>query len=110
MGAADAITDARPDAGIGPAPSSFSACALAFPYQDEPGWALWLGGDSAYSTLLTPNTALWSFQDTFVGKIGQKVRQGAGFIANSLALVSCNAGVLSIDYVWGLGKMATRHL
>jgi hypothetical protein len=101
MGAADAINEAMPDV---------SACPLAFPYQDEPGLGSWLGGDSAYSTMLTPNTALWSFQDTFVGKVGQQLRQGAGMIANSLALVSCNAGVPSIHYVWGLSGSAPRAI
>jgi hypothetical protein len=104
--AADTTVEAMPDA----APSSFSACSLTFPYQDEPGLGSWLGGDSAYSTMLTPNTALWSFQDTFIGKIGQNARQGAGLIANSLALVSCNAGVLSVRYAWKLSGNAPRAI
>jgi hypothetical protein len=102
----DTVLDDRVDA----APPSFSACALTFPYQDEPGLGSWLGGDSAYSTMLTPNTALWSFQDTFVGKVGQKVRQGAALIANSLALVACDAGVPSIHYVWGSSASGPRAI
>src|SRR5882724_511820 len=71
--------------GSGPAASTLSGCALEFPYQDEPERGTWLGGDSAYSTLLSPSVALWSFQDTFVGKHGQTTRDGAGLIANSFA-------------------------
>ena len=82
--------------------STFSSCALKFPYQDEPSLGTWLGGDSAYSTMLMPTMALWSFQDTFVGKHGQTVRAGAGLIAGSFALVTCEGGVGSLHYVWGL--------
>jgi hypothetical protein len=109
-GTAGTTIDATFDADVGDAPSSFSACAPAFPYQSEPGLGSWLGGDSAYSTMLAPNTALWSFQDTFVGQAGQAVRQGAGMIANSVALVSCNAGVPSIHYAWRLSGNAPRAI
>jgi hypothetical protein len=111
-GAAGSLRDAsgEMDVIVGDASPSFSACAPAFPYQDEPGLGSWLGGDSAYSTMLEPNTALWSFQDTFVGQAGQKGRQGAGLIANSLALVSCNAGALSIHYVWAFSGNAPRAI
>jgi hypothetical protein len=80
--------------------SSLPGCALQFPYQDEAARGTWLGGDSAYSTVLSPTTALWSFQDTFVGKHGQTSRQGAGLIANSFAYVKCENGVGSIEYFW----------
>jgi len=75
-------------------------CTLAFPYQDEPALGTWLGGDSAYSLVLDEHTALWSFQDTFVGKHGQTGRPGSAMIANSYAYVSCNAGVAKIQYFW----------
>jgi hypothetical protein len=87
--------------GSAPAGHALSGCALKFPYQDEPERGTWLGGDSAYSTLLSPTVALWSFQDTFVGQHGQTSRQGAGLIANSFALVGCDNGVQSIKYFWG---------
>jgi hypothetical protein len=80
--------------------STLSACALAFPYRDEPTLGTWLGGDSAYSTPLSATVALWSFQDTFVGKHGQTGRQGASLIANSYAHVRCDNGVGSIHYFW----------
>jgi hypothetical protein len=106
-GSAGAATDesgspvAGGDAGPVMTSPSFSSCALKFPYQDEPDLGTWLGGDSAYSTMLTPTMALWSFQDTFVGKHGQAGRQGAGLIANSFAHVSCDNGAWSIQYRWG---------
>ncbi len=86
--------------GTGPVESTLTGCALAFPYQDEPTLGTWLGGDSAYSTLLSPSVALWSFQDTFIGKHGQTTREGAGLIANSYALVTCAQGKGSIHYFW----------
>jgi hypothetical protein len=79
---------------------SLADCALEFPYQDEPELGSWLGGDSAYSTVLSPTVALWSFQDTFVGKAGQTVRQGAAIIANTFAYVSCENGVGKVQYFW----------
>jgi hypothetical protein len=87
-------------AGVAPVGSSLPGCKLEFPYQDEPTRGTWLGGDSAYSTVLSPTTALWSFQDTFVGAHGQTLRQGAGMIANSMAYVKCENGVGSIEYFW----------
>jgi hypothetical protein len=84
----------------GSAISSLPDCALQFPYQDEPALGTWLGGDSAYSLVLDEHTALWTFQDTFVGKHGQTGRQGAGMIANSYAYVTCQAGVGKIQYFW----------
>ena len=98
------------DAGVAAGSSALSGCALTFPYQDEPTLGTWLGGDSAYSTLLTPTTALWSFQDTFVGKHGQTGRAGAGLIANSLAIITCANGVQSIHYVWGLVNNGARAI
>ena len=89
------------DAGSAAVGWRLSDCALAFPYQDEPERGTWLGGDSAYSTLLSPTLALWSFQDTFIGKHGQTTRPGASMIANSFALVSCSGGVEAIKYFWG---------
>ena len=83
--------------------SSLPGCELAFPYQDEPTLGTWLGGDSAYSLPLSATVALWSFQDTFVGKHGQTARQGAGLIANSYAHFSCENGVGSIRYFWKQG-------
>jgi hypothetical protein len=80
--------------------STLPRCQLEFPYQDEAARGTWLGGDSAYSTMLSPSLALWSFQDTFVGKHGQTSRQGAGMIANSMAYVRCENGVGSIEYFW----------
>jgi len=113
-GAADADAPDAPDAPNAPdsggadvAPSPFAACALSFPYQEEPGRGTWLGGDSAYSLLLDPQTALWSFQDTFVGKPGQTTRSGAPIIANSFALVRCQNGVASIHYFWGVAPDGT---
>lgn len=82
------------------ATSTLPDCTLAFPYQDEPALGTWLGGDSAYSLVLDEHTALWSFQDTFVGKHGQTGRPGSAMIANSYAYVSCNAGVAKIQYFW----------
>ena len=96
--------------GTGSAVSSLPLCTLAFPYQDEPTLGTWLGGDSAYSTPLNATTALWSFQDTIVGKHGQTVREGAGFVANSFAWVSCNAGVASIKYYWRPASDASRAI
>lgn len=90
-------------AGAAPVVSSLPGCKLEFPYQDEPTRGTWLGGDSAYSTVLSLTTALWSFQDTFVGKHGQTSRQGAGMIANSMAYVKCENGVGSIEYFWRQG-------
>ncbi len=102
---AGAATGGGPTAGAGAGgtatvESSLKGCALQFPYRDEPELGTWLGGDSAYSTLLSPNVALWSFQDTFIGKHGQTSRQGAGIIANSSALVTCDQGKGSIKYFW----------
>ncbi|HVY29501.1 MAG TPA: hypothetical protein VHB79_23240 [Polyangiaceae bacterium] len=84
----------------GAATSTLPSCQLAFPYQDEPALGTWLGGDSAYSLVLDEHTALWSFQDTFVGKHGQSERAGSTLIANSYAYVSCDAGVAQIRYFW----------
>lgn len=80
--------------------STLAECALSFPYQDEPALGTWLGGDSAYSTVLDEHTALWSFQDTFVGKHGQTGRPGSAMIANSYAYVSCKGGAYEIQYFW----------
>jgi hypothetical protein len=98
------------DAGDGAVVASpaFSACAPKFPYQDNPALGTWLGGDSAYSTMLTPTLALWSFQDTFVGNHTQTVRQGATMIANSFARVTCENGSWSIQYQWGTMGNAPR--
>lgn len=90
--------------------SSLPGCALEFPYQDEPTRGTWLGGDSAYSTVLSPITALWSFQDTFVGNHGQTSRQGAGMIANSFAYVKCEAGKGSIEYFWRKSASSTQAI
>jgi hypothetical protein len=104
-------TTASPDVGaMDGVASPFSACALSFPYQEEPGRGTWLGGDSAYSLLLDPTTALWSFQDTFVGKPGQTARAGSTLIANSFALVKCDRGVSSIRYFWGMAGGAPRAI
>lgn len=84
----------------GAAPSTLPDCALSFPYQDEPARGTWLGGDSAYSLVLDEHTALWTFQDTFVGKNGQTERAGSTMIANSYAYVSCDAGVSKVQYFW----------
>jgi len=89
--------------GSAPVVSSLPGCALAFPYQDEPTRGTWLGGDSAYSTVLSPTVALWSFQDTIIGAHGATKREGAGFIANSMAYVKCENGVGSIEYFWRQG-------
>jgi hypothetical protein len=97
----DAATGGGSAGGAAPAGHALSDCALKFPYQDEPERGTWLGGDSAYSTLLSPTLALWSFQDTFIGKHGQTARQGAAIIANSFALLSCDNGVQSIKFFWG---------
>ncbi len=86
--------------GTGSVESTLAGCSLQFPYQDEPTLGTWLGGDSAYSTLLSPTVALWSFQDTFIGKHGQTVRQGAGLTANTYARVSCEQGKSKIQYFW----------
>jgi hypothetical protein len=116
-GGADVITDdagttvePMPDAGAGTGVSALSSCALEFPYHDEPSLGSWLGGDSAYSLLLTPTTALWSFQDTFVGKLGQAARMGAPLIANSFALVTCNGGAATIHYAWGTSNGGPRAI
>jgi hypothetical protein len=110
-GGIDADAGMRADVDGGPAETSpFSTCALSFPYQDEPGLGTWLGGDSAYSLPLSPTTALWSFQDTFVGKHGQTARAGSTLIANSFAHVTCNDGVASIRYFWGLAGSAPRAI
>jgi hypothetical protein len=109
VGGAGATTGGSGNAGAsagsaGSAPvSSLPGCALKFPYQDEPLRGTWLGGDSAYSTPLTPTIALWSFQDTIIGKHGATTRDGAGFIANSMAYVKCENGVGSIEYFWRQG-------
>jgi hypothetical protein len=108
-GPGDALSSS-PDAELDAPSSTLSGCALAFPYQDEPALGTWLGGDSAYSTLLTPTTALWSFQDTFVGKHGQTARAGTTLIANSFALVTCAGGVRSLRYVWGLAGGSPRAI
>lgn len=84
----------------GAAPSSLANCALAFPYQDEPTLGTWLGADSAYSVSIDAHTALWSFQDTFVGAHGQQGRAGSSMIANSYAHVSCLDGAYQIRYFW----------
>ena len=86
--------------GAGPAASTLADCALSFPYQDEPALGTWLGGDSAYSTPLSPSVALWSFQDTFVGKHGQTERPGGAIVANTFAHVSCENGAFAIEYFW----------
>jgi hypothetical protein len=80
--------------------AAFSDCILAFPYRDEPELGVWLGGDSAYSLSLDATTALWSFQDTFVGAPGHTMRAGSTLIANTFAYVSCNAGRFDIRYFW----------
>ena len=90
--------------------SSLPGCALEFPYQDEPTRGTWLGGDSAYSTALSPTTALWSFQDTFVGNHGQTARQGSTMIANSFAYVKCEAGKGSIEYFWRKSESSTQAI
>jgi hypothetical protein len=80
--------------------SPLAGCALSFPYKDDPNLGTWLGGDSAYSTLLDERTALWSFQDTFVGKHGQTARPGSAMIANTYAYVTCEGGAQRIQYFW----------
>lgn len=104
--ATDATEGGTTDAG----PSPFSACPLSFPYQNEAGRGRWLGGDSAYSLLLNPTTALWSFQDTFVGKTGQAARAGSTLIANSFALVTCDQGTSSIRYFWKMAGPTPRAI
>lgn len=98
-GAALGGSDAGGSGGAATA-SSFSDCVLAFPYHDEPGLGRWLGGDSAYSLLLDERTALWSFQDTFVGAHDHTTRAGSTMIANSFAYVTCEAGVARVRYFW----------
>jgi hypothetical protein len=95
-----AVGGAAGAAGAGPTDVTLKGCQLAFPYQDEPALGTWLGGDSAYSTLLSPGVALWSFQDTFVGKHAQTARAGSAIIANTMAHVSCQNGVSKVQYFW----------
>jgi hypothetical protein len=109
-GSASGGSTAGGSAGSAPVASSLPGCALTFPYQDEPTRGTWLGGDSAYSTVLSPTTALWSFQDTFVGNHGQTSRQGAGMIANSFAYVKCEAGKGSIEYFWRKSANSTQAI
>jgi hypothetical protein len=56
----------------------------------------WLGGDSAYSIPLGPNTAVWLFGDTFVGK----TRSTGGMIHNSIAIRECENGGCRSTYWW----------
>jgi hypothetical protein len=72
-------------------------CWPAFPYRDG-----WLGGDAAYSIPLSPSRTIWLFGDSFVGAPGQRDRQGAAFVHNSIGLSRCElGGRWQIEYAWG---------
>jgi hypothetical protein len=83
-----------------PPENHIPGCALAFPYQQEAPRGAWLGGDSNFSVVLSPNTALMTFQDTFVGGASIAARSGSAIVSNTIAKIGCGAEGSSLDYFW----------
>jgi len=82
-----------------------ASCWPAFPYRDG-----WLGGDAAYSVVLSESETLWLFGDSFVGKPGQSDRQGSSFIHNSVGVSRCQpGGQWEIQYAWGESPDGKPH-
>ncbi len=65
-----------------------------------PGWT---GGDSTYSTALSPTQVLWLFSDTFIGPVsrdGKRNPDGELFVqGNTLVLQDKTSGALTTYYV-----------
>ncbi|HEY5314549.1 MAG TPA: DUF4185 domain-containing protein [Pirellulales bacterium] len=60
----------------------------------------WTGADGAYSIPISPQRTLWTFDDTFIGRIEQGRRAGARMINDSFAWQTLPAGGQPLRFFW----------
>jgi len=72
-----------------------NCCTPNFPLKDG-----WLGGDAIYSVPISKIKSVWFFGDSFVGKNNLTDRNKSNFIANSVAVSTCNNNLWNIKYYW----------
>lgn len=62
----------------------------------------WVGGDGASSVDLGDGRILWLFGDSWIDPTGQRMRQGAHIVSNSVAIqVGTDPATASIRFYWG---------
>jgi hypothetical protein len=61
----------------------------------------WVGSDAAYSVWLGPQKSLWTFGDTWIGKIRGGRRIDCMMVNNSIALQSVGRTASQLDFRWG---------
>ncbi|HEX4147420.1 MAG TPA: DUF4185 domain-containing protein, partial [Pirellulales bacterium] len=60
----------------------------------------WTGADGAYSIPISPKTALWIFDDTWIGRVENGRRAGARMINNTFAWQSLAADREPLRFFW----------
>jgi hypothetical protein len=59
----------------------------------------WIGGDGAYSVVLTPERTLWLFSDTWVGSVRAGKRTNATIVNNTLALQDGRGAGAKLEFI-----------
>jgi hypothetical protein len=71
--------------------------SLSRQFQQTAGWT---GADGAHSIPISPKATLWTFADTFIGRIEQGRRVGARLINNSFAWQTLPADAAPLRFFW----------
>jgi len=61
-------------------------------FEQRPTWQNWIGADGTWSVDLGFGRVLFGFQDSWLGTVQNNVRLRSGFVRNSVAKSSTNAG------------------
>jgi hypothetical protein len=71
--------------------------SLSRAFQQTSGWT---GADGAYSIPISPERTLWTFDDTFVGRVEHGRRVGARMINNTFAWQALPAAGQPLQFFW----------
>lgn len=70
----------------------------------------WIGGDAAYSVRLDDDKVLWTFGDSWIGKIRDGKRTGCAMVNNSAATQSLRARQQPLQFHWRIKDGKPRAL